>query len=295
LRYAAIDIGSNAVRLLLCHAVEEHGEVHFKKSEFIRVPLRLGDDVCRLGRITRYRARRLTKALHAFKLLIDVFEPDAWRACATASLREAENAGELVRHIRRECGLHVEIISGQAEAELIYANHVEEQLNRNAAYLYVDVGGGSTEVSLFDRGRCVFSRSFEIGTIKWLNKLVTKQQWNAYRDTVRAVCDDHRPLAAIGTGGNINKLSKLLGKNGKPLTYARLRELYEEMKSCTLEDRMEIWRLNADRADVIVPAAKIFLSTLKAGGIEEIVVPQIGLVDGIVHRLHEKNLEGMVA
>jgi exopolyphosphatase/guanosine-5'-triphosphate,3'-diphosphate pyrophosphatase len=295
LRYAAVDIGSNAVRLLLCHVVEEHGEMHFKKSEFIRIPLRLGEDVFRLKRITRPRTRRLVKALHAFRLLIDVFEPDAWRACATASLREAENAAELVRMIRRECGLAVEIISGQAEAELIYANHVEQQLDRNGCYLYVDVGGGSTEVSLFDRGRCAFSRSFDIGTIKWLNKLVTKQQWHDFRQAVSAVCEEHRPQAAIGTGGNINKLSKLLGKAGRPLTYARLRELYEEMKACTLEDRMEIWGLNADRADVIVPAAKIFLSTMKAGGIGEIIVPQIGLVDGIVHRLHEKRLEGMVA
>lgn len=295
MRYAAVDIGSNAIRLLTCHAVEENGEVLFKRSEFVRIPLRLGEDVFRLGRITRTRARRLTKALHAFKLLIDVFEPVAYRACATAALREAENARDIVRHIRRECGLAVEVISGQDEAELIYANHVEEHLDKDNSYLYVDVGGGSTEISLFDRGRCVFSRSFGIGTIKWINGLVTKEAWSAYRDEVKALCKDHRPLTAIGTGGNINKLFKLLGKGGKPVAFDRLKALYDELKVHTVEERMDHWRLNADRADVIVPAAKIFLSTMKAGGINEIIVPQIGLVDGIVHALHEKHLEGMVA
>jgi exopolyphosphatase/guanosine-5'-triphosphate,3'-diphosphate pyrophosphatase len=295
LRYAAVDIGSNAVRLLLSHAVEEHGEVHYKKNEFVRIPLRLGDDVFQIGRISHQKTRRLLKTLHAFKLLIDVYAPTAFRACATAALREADNGAEVVRMVKRTCGLPVEIISGQAEAELICANHVEEYLDPNENYLYIDVGGGSTELSLFDHGECLFSRSFDVGTIKWLKKRITRETWEEFKACVRRITEDHHPVTAIGSGGNINKMYKLLGKGGKPLPYYRLKAFYDEARACTLEDRMEIWRLNADRADVIVPAAKIFLGAMKAGGIDEVIVPQIGLVDGIVHRLHEKALESMVA
>jgi exopolyphosphatase/guanosine-5'-triphosphate,3'-diphosphate pyrophosphatase len=296
LRYAAIDIGSNAVRLLLCNAVEEHGETHFKKSELVRIPLRLGEDVFQSGRISARRAARFMKTMQAFKLLIDVFEPVAYRACATASLREAINGQEIVRQIKKEYGLKIEIISGKIEADLIFSNHVEQHLDKSKSYLYIDVGGGSTEVTLFHKEQCVFSQSFDIGTIRWLKGQVSKEKWDAFREKIREQTSDYRLLTAIGSGGNINKIFKMLDrKENKPLPFEKLKELYDDLKIHSLDERMEIWQLNPDRADVIVPAAKIFLGVMKAAQIEEIIVPQIGLSDGIIHQLHEQYKEGMVA
>ena len=295
LRYAAIDIGSNAVRLLLCNAVEEHGETHFKKAELIRIPLRLGEDVFQSGRISARRAARFIKTMQAFKLLIDVFEPVAYRACATASLREAINGQEIIKQIRRECGLRIDIISGKTEADLIFSNHVEEHLDKSKSYLYIDVGGGSTEVTLFHKEQCVFSQSFDIGTIRWLKGQVTKEKWYAFKDKIRELVNGHRSLIAIGSGGNINKIFKMLDRKDKPVPFEKLKELYDELKIHTVEERMELWQLNPDRADVIVPAAKIFLSIMKVAQIGEIIVPQIGLADGIIHQLHEEYKQGMVA
>jgi len=295
LRYAAIDIGSNAVRLLLCNAMEEHGETHFKKSELVRIPLRLGEDVFQTGRISSRRALRFSKTMHAFKLLIDVFEPVAYRACATASLREAINGEELVKQIKKDCGLKIDIISGKTEADLIFSNHVEEHLDKSKSYLYIDVGGGSTEVTLFHKEQCVFSQSFDIGTLRWLKGQVTKEKWYAFKDKIRELVNGYRSLTAIGSGGNINKIFKMLDRKDKPLPFEKLKELYDELKIHTVDERMEIWQLNPDRADVIVPAAKIFLGIMKAAQIQEIIVPQIGLSDGIIHQLHEQYKQGMVA
>jgi exopolyphosphatase / guanosine-5'-triphosphate,3'-diphosphate pyrophosphatase len=295
LRYAAIDIGSNAVRLLLCNAVEEHGTIHFKKPELIRMPLRLGEDVFQSGRISAKRATRFIKTMVAFKNLIDVFEPVAYRACATSAMRDAINGQELIKQVKSECGLKIEIISGQTEAELIYSNHVEELLDKSKSYLYIDVGGGSTEITLFHKNQCLFSHSFDIGTIRWLKNQVSKEKWTEFKDKMKEIANNHHPLMAIGSGGNINKISKLLERKDKPLPFSRLKELYDEMKVHSVEERMEIWGLNPDRADVIVPAAKIFLGIMKAAGIDEIIVPQIGLADGIIHQLHEEHRRSMVA
>jgi exopolyphosphatase/guanosine-5'-triphosphate,3'-diphosphate pyrophosphatase len=295
LKYAAIDIGSNAVRLLLCNAVDEHGEFHYKKGELLRIPIRLGEDVFQSGKVSAKMSNMLSKTMQSFKLLIDVFDPVAYRACATSALREAENGDEIIRQIRRESGLKVEIIPGRLEADLIFCNHVEEHLDKNKSYLYIDVGGGSTEITLFHKGQSIFSHSFNIGTIRWLKGKVSKELWTTFKEKMKEISDDHHPLMAIGSGGNINKIFKMLDRKDKPLTYTKLRELYDDLKAHTLEERMQIWGLNPDRADVIVPAAKIFLGTMKAAGIEEIIVPQIGLSDGIVHQLHEQYVRSMVA
>jgi exopolyphosphatase/guanosine-5'-triphosphate,3'-diphosphate pyrophosphatase len=259
------------------------------------MPLRLGEDVFQSGRISVKRANRFIKTMTAFKLLIDVFEPVAYRACATSAMRDAINGEELIRQIKRECGLKIEIIEGKTEAELIFQNHVEEHLDKNKSYLYIDVGGGSTEITLFHKNQVLFSHSFEIGTIRWLKNQVTKEKWTEFKDKMKEIANNHHPLVAIGSGGNINKIFKLLDRKDKPLPYSKLRELYDEMKPHTVEERMEIWGLNPDRADVIVPAAKIFLSIMKAADIDEIIVPQIGLADGIVHQLHEEHRRSMVA
>ena len=290
-RYASVDIGSNAVRLLLCNAVEEHGIIHYKKSELVRIPLRLGEDVFQSGKISEKKADAFVKTMRAFKLLIDVFDPISYRACATASLREAENGDELVRKIKKDSGLQIEIISGKQEAELIYANHVEELLDNKQGYLYIDVGGGSTELTLFDKGVVVNSQSFNIGALRWIKGKVTKESWEGMKDWVRENTAGHYPLTAIGSGGNINKIYKMFERKDKSLSFIRLKELYDEMKGHSVEDRMEIWQLNQDRADVIVPAAKIYLGVMKAGEIREIIVPQIGLADGIIHQLHEDNVK----
>ncbi len=290
-RYASVDIGSNAVRLLLCNAVEEHGIIHYKKSELVRIPLRLGEDVFQSGKISEKKADAFVKTMHAFKLLIDVFDPISYRACATASLREAGNGDELVRKIKKDSGLQIEIISGKQEAELIYANHVEELLDNKQGYLYIDVGGGSTELTLFDKGVVVNSQSFNIGALRWIKGKVSKESWEGMKDWVRENTAGHYPLTAIGSGGNINKIYKMLERKDKSLSFIRLKELYDEMKGHSVEDRMEIWQLNQDRADVIVPAAKIYLGVMKAGEIREIIVPQIGLADGIIHQLHEDNVK----
>ena len=286
-RLAAIDIGSNAVRLLLCNVVEEHGKLHFNKSELIRVPIRLGEDAFQLKRISKEREERFIKTMHAFKLLIDVYNPVTYRACATASMREAKNGLDIVQKVKNSCGLDIEIITGKEEAELIYANHVEQKLDHDADFLYVDVGGGSTEVTLFQKGICIDSRSFNIGTIRWIQGGIDKDKWYEMKDWVRQLTTDLNLAAIIGSGGNINKIHKLIGKKDKPLTYDFLKAFYDEIKILSIDERIDIWELNPDRADVIVPAAKIFLGIMKAARIPEIIVPQIGLADGIVHQLFE--------
>ncbi len=286
-KYAAVDIGSNAVRLLLCNVSEEHGQTHFNKGELVRMPLRLGEDVFSTGRISSKRGLNFIKTMHAFRLLIDVFEPNAYRACATASLREAENGSELVKQVMKECGLKIEIIDGKTEAELIYSNHTEEQLNHNRAYLYIDVGGGSTEITLFDQGKWLASRSFNIGTLRWLQGRVSMDHWEEMKNWVKEITISHHQISAIGSGGNINKIFKMLGRKDKPLLFTQLKELYAEMKPLSVEERIEKYSFNPDRADVIVPAAKIFLGVMRMAGIDRIYVPQIGLADGIVHQLHE--------
>ena len=295
LRYAAIDVGSNAIRLLLCNAVEEHDVVHFKKSELIRIPLRLGEDVFLSGSISENKAKSFVKTMQAFKLLIDVFDPVSYRACATASLREATNGPEIVKRIKKECDLQLEIISGKQEAELIYSNHIEEMLDNSQSYLYIDVGGGSTEITLFDHGRIVISRSFDIGALRWLNGKVSKESWDKMKKWVQENTLGHSPLTAIGSGGNINKIFKMLDRRDKPLAFSRLKDFYEELKILTVDERMELWQLNPDRADVIVPAAKIYLGVMKAADIGEIIVPQIGLSDGIVHQLHDQFVQRVIA
>lgn len=294
-KYAAIDIGSNAVRLLLCNAIEEHGVVHFKKSELVRIPLRLGEDVFESGRIGREKSERFVKTMSAFKLLIDVFEPIAFRACATASMREAINGKDLIEKVKNTCGLKIEIISGKEEAELIYGNHVEEFLDHDRSYLYIDVGGGSTELTIFDKGNVVASNSFDVGTLRWLNGKVSKELWESMKDWTRVNTIGHSPITAIGSGGNINKIFKMIGRKEKPLPFEKLKELHIALKLHDIDDRMEFFGLNPDRADVIVPAAKIYLSMMKASGAEEIIVPQIGLADGIVHQLHFQSNKSQVA
>ncbi len=290
MRFASIDIGSNAVRLLLCTVFENDGDAFFKKSELFRMPIRLGEDAFRYKRITQEKVMQLCKTMKAFKQLIEVFGAIDYRACATSAMREAENGEEIIRLVKQTSGIEIEIVDGKTEAQIIYSNHIAEHLEKGQSYLYIDVGGGSTELTLFANEKIVASQSFNVGTIRFLQEQVSKETWNNFKDWVRKNTAGYQPLTGIGSGGNINKLIKMSGKKeSKPLTYERLKELHEYLEHFTIGERITQLNLNPDRADVIVPAAKIFLSVMKNANISNILVPQIGLSDGLIHLLYEKH------
>ena len=292
MKFAAIDIGSNAVRLLFCNVYEDNGKTYYKKAELIRVPIRLGEDSFLHKKISVKKADKLVTAMKAFKHLIDVYDAVDYRACATSAMRDAENGYDVVARVRKEAGIKIEIIDGKTEADIIFSNHIEEHLDKANNYLYIDIGGGSTEITLFSKNKVVVSQSFNIGTIRMLHDQIDKEYWAYFKNWVKEQTDGYKPLIAIGSGGNINKLFKMIGrKPNKPTSTLKIKNLYEVLESYTYEERMQLFGLNPDRADVIIPASKILLSVLKKAEIEKVLVPQIGLSDGIVHQLYEKHLE----
>ncbi len=289
MRFAAIDIGSNAVRLLLCNVYETDGEPVFKKAELVRMPIRLGEDAFRYKEISIEKREQLIKTMRAYKLLIEVFGAIDYRACATAAMREAENGQEIIQYIRQFSGIDIEIIDGKTEAEIIYSNNIAEHLERDKAYLYIDVGGGSTELTVFADRHIVSSRSFNIGTIRLLHDKVGKEIWDELGDWIKEHTSSYKDILAIGSGGNINKIFKMADKkDSKPMSYQKLLEMYYFLKEFTVEERITQLGLNPDRADVIMPAAKIFLNIMKTAEVDKIIVPQIGLSDGIIHLLYDK-------
>lgn len=289
LKFAAIDIGSNAVRLMFSNVFETGKKVTFKKASLIRVPIRLGEDVFTTGEISSNNSKRLLKTMFAFKNLIDVNEVISFRACATSAMRDAKNGSEIVEQIKELTGIRIEIVSGKAEADIIYANHIEEHLDHDKSYLYIDVGGGSTELTLFSKGKVVASNSFNIGTIRLLTHKVDKDGFATMKDWIKTnVKVDEGGLMAIGSGGNINKVFSMSGKKeGKPLHYDDVLSIYNHLMAFTYEERVKLLGLNPDRADVIIPACEIFLTVMKTADIKKILVPKIGVVDGIVHLLYE--------
>lgn len=288
MKFAAIDIGSNAVRLLISNVYDSISGPVFKKSSLIRLPIRLGEDVFVNGKISEKKEQRLTKAMSAFKNMIDIHEVISYRACATSAMREATNGKDVAERIFQSTGVNIEIISGTAEAEIIYANHIAESLDNRFDYLYIDVGGGSTELTLFSNGYIKSSRSFNIGTIRLLHEKVEKWQWDEMKSWIKQQGISNKPIQAIGSGGNINKLYKLAKiKEGKPLSFEKLKELEVILNKYSYEERMEIIGLNPDRADVILPASKIYLTAMKVADCKKIFVPQIGMSDGLVHLQYE--------
>ncbi len=292
MKFAAIDIGSNAVRLLFCNVYEDNGKTYYKKAELIRVPIRLGEDSFLNKKISNKKADKLVTAMKAFKHLIDVYDAIDYRACATSAMRDAENGYDIVTRVRKEAGIKIEIIDGKTEADIIFSNHIEEHLDEANNYLYIDIGGGSTEITLFSKNKVVVSQSFNIGTLRMLHEQIDKEYWSYFKNWVKEQTDGYKPLIAIGSGGNINKLFKMIGrKPNKPISTLKIKNLYEILESYSYEERIQVFGLNPDRADVIIPASKILLSVLKKADIEKVLVPQIGLSDGIVHLLYEKHLE----
>ena len=290
MRYAAIDIGSNAVRLLIADIIENNGSVSFKKNTLIRVPLRLGDDAFINQYISDRKANDLIKSMQAFHNLMDVYKVKDYMALATSAMREAKNGAEVVKKVKEESGVDLEIIQGSKEAKIIYASHAEDNIDKNKNYLYIDVGGGSTELSLFSEGELYASRSFNIGTIRMLDNQDKEETWSDMHDFIRENTKNFKLISGIGTGGNINKLYKLSEeRNDAPMSFNKLRSLYNYLNSFSLKDRINVLGLNQDRADVIIPAAEIFITVMKWANIKNIFVPSVGMVDGIIQTLIEKN------
>jgi exopolyphosphatase / guanosine-5'-triphosphate,3'-diphosphate pyrophosphatase len=289
LRYAAIDIGSNAVRLLIADIIENNGTVSFKKNTLIRVPLRLGDDAFIDKYLSEKKTNDLVKTMHAFRNLMDVYKVTDYLAFATSATREAKNGPEIVDRINTEADIVVEIIQGQKEASIIYSSHIEQSIDRSKNYLYIDVGGGSTELSLFVAGELWASKSFNIGTIRMLDNQDTEEAWHNMTDFIRDNTRQFKVIYGIGTGGNINKLYKLSDDQKAPLSFYKLKSLYTYLSSFSLKDRINVLGLNQDRADVIIPACEIYMTVMKTANIKEIYVPTLGLVDGIVQMLIDKN------
>lgn len=288
MKFAAIDIGSNAARLLLCNVYEDEHKVYFKKSSLIRIPLRLGFDAFSKHTISEKKIKRLIQTIKAFKLLIEVHEAISFKAVATAAMREASNGKEIVKRVFDETGISIEIVSGEREANIIFSNHVAEELDQNKGYLYIDVGGGSTEVTLFEDGMVKASSSFNIGTIRLINNQVSSGDWALLKNYLHEVTSQSGDLVAIGSGGNINKLYKMWGKEApKPFPMKKLRRIRNTLAEMSVTERITQLGMNDDRADVIVHASDIFLFILKHTGIKHIIVPQIGLSDGIIHLLYD--------
>jgi exopolyphosphatase/guanosine-5'-triphosphate,3'-diphosphate pyrophosphatase len=280
------------VRLLIADIIENTGSISFKKNTLIRVPLRLGDDAFIQKHISEKKAGELLKAMQAFRNLMDVYKVTDYLAYATSAMREADNGDELVKTIKEQANINLEIVHGSKEASVIYASHIDQNIDKSKNYLYIDVGGGSTELSLFSAGEMIVSRSFNIGTIRILDNQDTEETWNDMRDFVRDNTRNFKQLSGIGTGGNINKLFRLSEeKEGMPLAFAKLRQLYTYLSSFSLKDRINVLGLNQDRADVIIPACEIYLTVMKNANIKNIYVPRVGMVDGIIQTLIEKNLQ----
>ena len=288
MRLAAIDIGSNAARLLIVEVTQDkEGKPQFNKLNLIRVPLRLGFDVFDKGEISKEKRGMVLQTMKAYSHLINAYGVKNVIACATSAMRDAGNSADLIRKIKLETALEIEIISGDLEASLIYENHVAENMDTDHSYMYIDVGGGSTELTFFADNKLVFKQSFNIGTIRLLKDMVDDSKWNEVKDFIKNKTKGYKKIVAIGTGGNINKVFSLSKKkDGKPLNLETLKDYYKEISSFSIEERMNLYKLREDRADVIVPALQIYINVMRWADAEEIYVPKIGLADGLVQHLY---------
>lgn len=290
MRYAAIDIGSNAVRLLIADIIQINQIVSFKKNTLVRVPLRLGDDAFINQHISEPKATDLIKTMGAFRNLLDVYKVSEYMACATSAMREATNGGKLVADIKN-VGIDLQIIDGSTEAEIIYNSHIHDHLDIKKAYLYIDVGGGSTELSVFAENELVATQSFDIGTIRMLDNQDREETWDAMKQWVVQNTGQYKAVYGIGTGGNINKISRLVNEKGdKPISFIKMKSIYEYLNSFSLKDRINVLGLNSDRADVIIPACEIFLTLMKHGRLRQVIVPRVGLADGIIQTLIQQHV-----
>jgi exopolyphosphatase/guanosine-5'-triphosphate,3'-diphosphate pyrophosphatase len=290
LKLAAIDIGSNAARLLITEVItDDQGNERFNKLNLVRVPLRLGFDVFENQTISPQKEEHIIKTIRAYRALIDVYGVQHYKACATSAMRDASNGPAIIDHIKKETGIQIEIISGDQEASFIYENHIAENMDKEQSYLYIDVGGGSTELTFFNEGKLAYKKSFNIGTIRILKDQVTEAHWEDMKETIRQFTKGAKSVTCIGSGGNINKIfSMSKKKDGKSLPLELLKDYHRELSSFTVSQRMRLYNLREDRADVIVPALSIYINVMRWADAKEIFVPKIGLADGLVHILYEE-------
>ena len=290
MKLAAIDIGSNAARLLITEVTStEQNTPVFNKLNLFRVPLRLGFEVFETGIISKAKTGMFIQTMKAFKHLANAYEVKNIKACATSAMRDARNAEDIIRKVKLETDIKIEVITGDMEAGLIFENHIAETLDKDNSYMYVDVGGGSTELSFFSNGVLNFKQSFNIGTIRLLQGAVKEKTWEGMKEIIKTVTKGQKEVVAIGSGGNINKVFTMSKKkDGKPITYDLLKDYYAELSNVTLEDRMTVYNLKADRADVIVPALQIYTNAMRWAGAKDMYVPKIGLADGLIQHMWEE-------
>lgn len=289
MRIAAIDIGSNAARLLINEVSEpKKGKPQFTKLNLLRIPLRLGMDVFTKGEIGPERVQMILDSMDVFGNLMKIYKVQHYRACATSAMRDAKNGQHIIKEVKKSSGIDIEIITGDEEASLVFENHIAEGLDKNFDYLYIDVGGGSTELTFYEDGNKKYEKSINIGTIRLLYGLVKDDLWKELKEDIRKNINSKKPIVAIGSGGNINKIfSMSKTKDGKPMSTAFLKKYYKEMNGLTVAERMVRFNLREDRADVLVPALEIFNNIMTWSDIEKIFVPKISVADGLIHSIYE--------
>ena len=289
-KFAAIDIGSNAIRILIANIIETENDVVFQKNSLIRSPVRLGEDSFTFGEISSKSLKRIVNTMKAFKLLMKIHGVSHYKAYATSALREANNSSYVIKTVKKKAGIKVEIIDGTKEAKIISNSKISEFINTQKTFLFVDVGGGSTEFTLINEGNHIVSKSFKIGTVRLINNLVDDRVWIGIENWIKKNSMNYQKITLMGSGGNINKLFKLSNvKEGKPLSKIKLSQLFKQLEELNYEERVLKFELNPDRADVIVPAARIYLKALEWSGGQKIYVPRFGLSDGMIKYMY-KNL-----
>lgn len=290
MKLAAIDIGSNAARLLIVDVIVNKQRVaEFNKLNFLRMPLRLGFDVFENGVISELKTQKIILAMNVFKDLLAFYEVKTLRACATSAMRDAKNSKDIVKKVAETTGIKINVISGDEEAMIVHESHIADNMDKEHGYLYINVGGGSTDLVFYVDGRIAYKKSIDIGTIRILKNQVKKSDWDKIKAELKGNVKSRLPVVVIGSGGNINKLFSLSKKKeGKPLSLDLLKKYYKEFSSLSVEERMHVYKFREDRADVIVPALQIYINIMQWLKIKEVYVPQIGLVDGLVHKLYEE-------
>lgn len=289
-KYAAVDIGSNAIRLLIATVIEKEGfPTQFKKTSLVRLPIRLGADVFLKGNVSPGNYQRLLDAMHAYSLIIKTHKVVAFRACATSAMREAKNGKEIVSKLKAATDIDIQIIDGNDEAAIIASTDLKQLISDNKVFLYVDVGGGSTEFTVFANGQNITSHSFKLGTVRIINGMVDDAMWEQAQQWVTQHTKAYSKINVIGSGGNINSIYRFSEKKvGQPLSYLFMSNFYEKVKQYDYNQRVFELKMNPDRADVIIPATRIYLSAMKWAKAKNMYVPKIGLADGIVKQLYNE-------
>lgn len=292
MKFGAIDIGTNAARLLIGEVCSNSEHTYVKKISYTRIPLRLGDDVFEIGKLSKEKSKNTVDTIQAFKLIAKIFEVNKLRAVATSAMREAANAQRVIEKVKDKTGIEIEVITGQEEADLIFGTFLLLDFDKTNPFLVIDVGGGSTEISFFESGRKVASKSFEVGTIRLLKKKVENSVWQNIQDWLSENIPQNDNMLLFGTGGNINKIHKILGcVDDEELSIKSIKKLYKSLAPLSIEDRIDLYHLKPDRADVIIPAIEIYIFIMEKIKSQKIGVPKIGLSDGMIYKMFLESTE----